>query len=212
MAYSLGVSVDHIVYAVPDLGAGTARIKDLLGVEPVYGGKHTGRGSHNALLSLGGGCYLEIIAPDPDQPDPPLPRAFGLDTLTDSRLVTWAVQVRDIERSYEAARDAGYDPGAIVAMSRALPGGGELRWRATIQLELPGDGIVPFLIQWDSAAHSSDTAPGGAGLIDLALEHPRPANVQPLLDALGISIEVAESARPALIATIEGPAGTVVLS
>lgn len=212
MAYNLGVTVDHVVYAVPDLREGAARVTELLGVEPAYGGQHRGRGSHNALLSLGGGAYLEIIAPDPDQPKPDMPRAFGLDTLRDAKLVTWAVQVRDIERVSLAAKDQGYDPGPLVAMSRSLPDGGMLRWRATIQLDMPGDGVVPFLIEWDSNEHPSDTTPAGAGLIDLELEHPRPGEVQPMLDALGIGIEVAEAARPSIIATIEGPSGTVVLT
>jgi hypothetical protein len=212
VAYNLGVTVDHIVYAVPGLTEGSARVTELFGVEPAYGGQHTGRGSHNALLSLGGGAYIEIIAPDPDQPRPQTPRAFGLDTLKDSKLVTWAVQVRDIERVSAAAREQGYDPGPIVAMNRLRPDGGELRWRATIQLDMPGDGVVPFLIEWDSSEHPSDTAPAGAGLIDLELEHPRPAEVQPMLDAIGVGISVVEAARPSIIATIEAPSGTVVLT
>jgi hypothetical protein len=212
MAYVRQGSIDHLVYAVPDLDAGIAQIERLLGVRAARGGKHTGRGTHNALLSLGGSSYLEIIAPDPHQADPPTPRAFGLDRRREPGLVTFAVRVPDIEHRAEQARAAGYDPGLILTMSRHLPNGDELRWELSANLELPGDGVVPFLIQWEPGHHPSETAPAGARLVDLEAEHPRPQVVNVMLEALGVELTVTESARPALIATIEGPNGTVVLT
>jgi hypothetical protein len=212
MAYVRQGSVDHLVYAVADLEVGIAEIERLLGVRAESGGKHTGRGTHNALLSLGGGSYLEIIAPDPEQAAPATARPFGLDRLREPRLVTWAVRVPDIEKRVDEARKAGYDPGAVLPMSRKLPDGGELRWRLTANAEPAGDGIVPFLIQWGPGKHPSESAPAGAHLADLQAEHPRPNAVNPMLEAIGAELTVTESARPALIATIEGPKGTVVLT
>jgi hypothetical protein len=141
-----------------------------------------------------------------------MPRPFGLDSLKEPRLITWAVSVRDIDNRVEAARAAGYDPGPAIAMNRRRPDGYEMRWRASIRLDLPGDGVVPFLIEWDVREHPSLTAPKGAGLIDLEAEHPRPAEIEAMLEALRVELPVTESARPALIATIEGPNGTVVLT
>ena len=212
MAFRREASVDHLVYAVPDLERGIADIKRQLGVEAAHGGKHTGRGTHNALLSLGAGAYLEIIAPDPGQPPPSMPRPFGLDSLREPRLVTWAVRVHDIDHCVEAARNAGYDPGPPIAMTRRRPDGYEMRWRASIHLDLPGDGLVPFLIEWEVDEHPSKAAPRGAGLVDLEAEHPRPAEIEAMLEAIGAGLPVTESARPALIATIEGPNGTIVLT
>lgn len=212
MAYGSGVRLDHLVYAVRDLDEGVDSLERLIGVRAAAGGKHPGRGTHNALLSLGTGAYLEIIAPDPDQPQPEQPRPFGIDTLREPRLVTWAVRVPDIESRVEQARSAGYDPGNVVSMSRALPDGGELCWRLTLPHARAGDGLVPFLIEWEPGPHPSQTAPAGALLADLQGEHPRPEAVFPLLDALGVELQVTESARPGLIATIEGPNGTVLLS
>jgi hypothetical protein len=97
-------------------------------------------------------------------------------------------------------------------MSRALPDGTELRWKLTLPGASGGDGLAPFLIEWETRPHPSETAPGGAQLVDLEGEHPRPDTIEPLLTALGVELTLTEAARPALIATIEGPNGIVLLS
>ena len=56
MAYVIQGSVDHLVYAVSDLDAGIVQIERLIGVRAAQGAKHPGRGTHNALISLGGGA------------------------------------------------------------------------------------------------------------------------------------------------------------
>jgi hypothetical protein len=84
--------LDHLVYSVPDLDATVEELAVRLGVRPVFGGRHEGRGTHNALLALGEQRYLEIIARDPSQPDAPTPLPHDLDGLTSPRLVTWAAR------------------------------------------------------------------------------------------------------------------------
>ena len=205
-------NVDHLVYAAPSLDAGIEAMAERLGVTAAYGGKHTGIGTHNALLSLGQNAYLEIIAPDPDQPPPTDPLPFGLSELHEPGLVAWALAVTDIESLAESAREAGYDPGPVIQMSRALPDGGDLSWRLALRRPAAGDGLVPFLIQWEPGPHPSASSPGGCTLTDLTAEHPRPDVVSTMMSALGVNLPLAEAARPALIATIEGPHGTVVLT
>ena len=205
-------AVDHLVYAAPSLDAGIEAMAERLGVTAAYGGKHAGIGTHNALLSLGHGAYLEIIAPDPDQPRPTEPLPFGLDELHEPGLVAWALAVTEIESRAESARAAGYDPGPVIAMTRALPDGGELRWRLCLRRPVAGDGLVPFLIQWGPGPHPSASSPSGCTLTDLTAEHPRPADISLMMSAVGVDLPLAEAARAALIATIEGPRGTVVLT
>ena len=53
--------IDHVILGIDDLDRGVKAFEAASGVKPVYGGKHPG-GTHNALVSLGDGIYLEILA------------------------------------------------------------------------------------------------------------------------------------------------------
>src|SRR3970040_851694 len=111
-------SVDHLVYATPELQLGIERIEKALGLRATPGGQHLGRGTRNALVSLGPGTYLEIIGPDPEQPSPAQPRPFGIDDLNEPRLVTWAAKRGNLEHlASDAGRD-GVKLGEVIAGSR----------------------------------------------------------------------------------------------
>jgi hypothetical protein len=200
--------LDHLVYAVPDLEAGVEDLARRTGVRPAAGGAHPGRGTHNALLGLGSGSYLELIAPDPRQPTPSRPRRFGLDGLGRARLVAWAIRVPDIEDRARRARERGHDPGPVETMGRDRPDGVRLRWRLTSgPAESPSP--VPFLIDWGSSPHPSQGAPAGARLLELRGQHPDPESVRRLLLALEVELPIDPGPEPALIATLETPRGPV---
>lgn len=205
------MEVDHLVYGVAELGRGISAVEGLLGVRAMAGGKHVGLGTHNALLLLGGEAYLEIIAPDPEQPSPPRPRPFGLDGLREARLVAWAAKATDIEAQAERARAAGVDVGSVLRMSRVRPDGRRLEWSLTYREELLGDGLVPFLISWEPGPHPSETSPGGWRLVSLRGEHPEPGRIKRMLAALGMEMAITAGPEPVLVAAIEGPQGIVEL-
>ncbi len=175
------LSIDHLVYAVPDLLAAVADIEELTGVAPVPGGAHVGRGTYNALLGLGGHTYLEIIGPDPAQPDPDEPRPFGIDELTRPSLVTWCARADRALASIVADVAAiGHDVGPIDAMSRRRPDGVLLEWMLTPP-NLDDGGIIPFFIDWGTTAHPTTSLPIGGFVLELILSHPDPDRIDRIL-------------------------------
>jgi hypothetical protein len=72
-------------------------------------------------------------------------------------------------------------------------------------------GIVPFLIDWGATPHPSHSASQGATLVGLRAEHPAPEPVQRLLEQLGVSLDVREGVRAALIAMLRTPRGLIEL-
>ncbi len=213
------IRTDHLVYAVPDLAAAVERIAAEWGVRPAIGGQHP-YGTHNALLALGPHTYLEIIAPDPAQPDPPLGRAFGMDDHpSQTQLVTWAAATVDLDATRAAALAQGYDAGDVMEGSRLRPDGVKIAWRSTRLVPVergwppPGDGLLPFLIEWGAGTpHPSTTSPGGCTLVSLRAEHPNPAAIRQMLAALGLDIAVNVGPAPALFAVIETPNGEKMLA
>lgn len=201
--------MDHLVYAVPDVDAAVAEIARLSGVAPVEGGRHVGMGTHNFLLGLGGGAYLEIVGPDPEQGEVGAPRPFGIDRLSAPRLVAWAIRVPDIDAAVATARTRGLDPGEPATMSRRTPEGELLAWRLTAPPA--GLTLLPFLIDWGSTPH-----PTSRGLPEVALGsftgyHPDPGSVRDKLSALDAEIEVHEGAEPELSAVLIGDGGPLTL-
>lgn len=207
----MALPLDHLVYAVSDLEVGIAHLERVLGVRASPGGSHRGLGTRNALLSLGPDCYLEIIGPDPEQPDPPRPRPFGVDRLQSGRLVTWAVKAGDLERRVETARRAGYDPGEVRSMSRERPDGVRLDWRLTLRSEPAGDGLVPFLIDWGGTPSPAQQAARGCRLIALRAVHPKVPTVASLLYALEVDLALDPAPAAALVAILDTPLGRVEL-
>ena len=201
---------DHVMYGGSDLDALTGDMEDRTGVRAVFGGRHAGAGTHNALLDLGGGGYLELIAPVPDEPAES-PLAVLLAGLPAPRMILWAVRTSDVDALAGAAASRGYDPGGVVEMSRATPDGTQLSWRFTFGGADVVLGVVPFAIQWTCATHPAQAAPTGCTLTALRAEHPDPADVASALRALDVDLPLAVGPAPALIATLDTPRGPVEL-
>ncbi len=199
--------IDHLIYAVPDVEAACEELERDWGMRPAPGGKHTGRGTHNALLDLGDERYLEVIGPDPEQPEPPAPRPFGIDGLVVPRLVTWAAKAPAIDERVARARRRGFDPGPVVSMSRKRPDGEEISWKLTAFDGPAGGGLVPFLIDWGATGHPTATLAAGCRLVAFRAEHPQPDAVAQLLAALDLELDLQEGPHPRLVASVMTPRG-----
>lgn len=213
--------LDHLVLAVPDLGTAVADLADRSGVTAVPGGNHPGRGTHNALLGLtwqgGGRHYLELLAPDPDQPDvPESDRMVGLGHVPAAaapRMHGWAVRVpAGLDETVARARAAGVDAGEPVAASRVTPAGLHLSWRLAVPSPLGMGGLQPFLIDWGGGPHPTDDPLPTLELVSVTLQHPDPERATQVLGALGVDLPVGPGEAPRILATLAGPGGEVVLA
>ncbi|MET9385119.1 VOC family protein [Streptomyces sp. NPDC002928] len=200
--------LDHLVLATPDLVATVADFARRTGVTPAPGGVHVGLGTRNHLVGLGGTNYLEIIGPDPEQPEPSGPRPFGVDGLAAPRTITWAISPSDLDATVAAARARGYDPGDVRAMSRRRPDGTLLEWRLTDGASAHPSGLVPFLIDWGASAHPSASGLPVTPLLALSATAPDPDEIRPLLTALGTDLALTEG-PVGLSFTVEAPRGPV---
>src|SRR6266851_3069222 len=95
--------LDHILLGCNDLDRGIELVEQNVGVRPAIGGVHPGRGTRNALLSLGERRYLEIIAPDPAQQK--IVHFPQIREMREPRLIGWAVHPPDISAVAKQLRE-----------------------------------------------------------------------------------------------------------
>ncbi|MTD57400.1 VOC family protein [Amycolatopsis pithecellobii] len=193
--------LDHLVYATPDLDGTVAQLRGR-GLPLSPGGQHAGRGTRNFLAGLGGARYLEVIGPDPEQPEPAEPRPFGIDLLTSARLVTWAARVTSLPNALVRAGAAGYELLGPVPMSRRRPDGVVLEWELAFPPD--GDGVVPFLIDWHGSPHPAESLDHGVRLESLRAVHPDPGLIARRLAAVGQELDVERGDQPGLEAVVSG--------
>jgi len=203
--------VDHLVYATPDLDRGCSEIEVVTGVHASPGGKHLAWATHNCLLALGADIYLEIIAPDPSQPNPPGVRPFGIDDLRHSRLVSWAVRGGGLEDFTRAVAQRGVNLGEVFSGSRVHSDGSILAWELTSPWTMLEGGLIPFFIDWGVSPHPAASASAGLSLVELRAEHPSPRVLAHTFEVLGVSLPIRQAPQASLVATVVGPKGQIEL-
>jgi len=143
---------DHAVVAVADLDAAIDTYRGL-GFDVIFGGRHTGRGSHNAIIRFGLN-YLELIGIH----DRALGKRCGGNVndliafieRTGGGLLGFALAASNLGAiAADWSSDLAPAP-KPVTMERIRPDGFRLEWR----LLIPGGSAWrrpwPFLIQWDT--------------------------------------------------------------
>jgi catechol 2,3-dioxygenase-like lactoylglutathione lyase family enzyme len=135
MAHTL--RLDHLVILVPDLSAAVAQYA-AAGFTVWPGGTHADGASHNALVVLADGSYLELIAflsPAPRH------RWGGRHARGEWGLIDFALLPDDTAGVIGAARAAGVAYTGPVAGGRRRPDGQQVDW----QMGLPPTEDLPFL-------------------------------------------------------------------
>ena len=203
--------LDHIILGSNDLDRGISFVEEYTGVHAAFGGVHPGRGTRNALLSLGERRYLEIIAPDPKQNI--LRSGFGnLKDLSTPRLVGWAVHPDNSEALANHLRESNISFDGPSDGSRQRPDGKLLRWK-TLDLKDDHAGLLPFFIEWSSdSTHPSVDAPSGCRLVSFAVSASDPDELAKHFRLLQIEISMTHSEKQALHASIAGPKGELALT
>jgi hypothetical protein len=207
--------LDHFILGCDDLDRGIDFVEKRTGVRAAFGGVHPGRGTWNALLSLGDRKYLEIMAPDPAQDIAPGASVPGsrpsqvakLRALIEPRIIGWAAHPGDLDEFAARLRDARIEFQEPRAGSRQRPDGKMLRWN-TLALKDDKDGLLPFFIEWNAdSLHPSADAPKGCHLERFSVTTPHPDHLAKLIAILQIDLPISRGEKPALHATIAGPQG-----
>ncbi|MFN2322625.1 MAG: VOC family protein [Trueperaceae bacterium] len=199
--------LDHAILAGPALPELVAAFTARTGVPATPGGRHAGQGTHNALVGLGPGRYLELLAPDPDADDGPFRASIAY--LDAPALHTWCVRGGGADAFEARVRAAGLAP-RRVAMARTRPDGVRLAWELVFVEGHAFGGSVPFFIDWGGSAHPSGALGAPLDWRSLRLEHPDAARLAALLGALGgvpDGVRVEPGTAPRLVAAWRGPGG-----
>jgi hypothetical protein len=205
------IGLDHILWAAPDLGAGEKIIEKLTGVAPARGGSHPGFGMRNSLMGLDAGIYFEVISPDPAQ-DLEGNRGGRIAALSRPGIMTFAIRSDDLDSLSDAARREGLSLEKPVAMHRNRPDGVRLDW-TILPLEDSRFGeAIPFVIDWGSSPHPSESVPAGCQLRSFTVVHPEADELARLYSALDVPVPVKRGAYPGFIAELVTPNGDVVLT
>jgi catechol 2,3-dioxygenase-like lactoylglutathione lyase family enzyme len=202
-------TLDHVILGCTDLDEGIEFVFQHLGVRAIAGGVHPGAGTKNALLSLGTRRYLEIMAPDPLQPNAPDPR--NVRTLKDPALVGWAEHRDHLDDFAGKLHAAGVVYVGPVPGSRKRPDGSVLNWKS-LPLKDDEHGVLPFFIEWGaSSTHPSVDSPKGCGIDEVRITTPNPASLETLGKTLDLDVAIAKATATRLTARLHGPKGSLTL-
>lgn len=201
--------LDHIVVAAESLSEGRDFVETLLGVSMQSGGRHELMGTHNLLLGLCDGLYLEVISINPDAPAPMLNRWFGLDEFCgEPRLINWVAQSDDLHSDIATIFGSTASPKQLKR--------GDLNWEMSVldEGQTPFDGLAPMMLDWGNGPKASERLePSGCRVSEVILQHPDISGLSERVSGLikDPRVHFEYQAKPNLKAVLQTPRGEVVL-
>lgn len=206
--------IDHLVIGAKNLRQGIDYVQNSLGVTIPYGGVHVKMGTHNQLMQLGDGVFLEVISINPDIETPTRPRWYGLDDPlirqqieTRPALLTWVVNTANIK---ELIQKSNFSLGRAELISR-----GKLSWYFGLPTDgrLLAGGFLPYAIEWQTDVHpSTNMADLGCSIHSFDIYHPYSSWLRSALESIGalnlVKVHsLLENEAPYLVASINTPSG-----
>lgn len=203
----IGRTVDHIVYAVPNLEQACDELEKGLGIRPVFGGYHQTQGTKNALLNLGNGAYLELLAVDMENKVIPPPRWMGVDLIDKARITRWALKSQNLESDSTYLQSYNSELGKIQGGQRKTQDGSLLKWQLIMPTSTPMMDVLPFMVDWqESSHHPTDRLAEVCPLLEVKIAHPQAEKIQTIFEQLGVQLEVKKGAEKIEI-VLEGRKG-----
>jgi hypothetical protein len=201
-----GMVVDHLAVGVPDTKEGMAWIAELTGAEPFIATPEPGQFYWSGGLSLGDGCFLEVLGPNPEFSgfNPMLAAIRGFRT---PRPIFWYVGTTDFDAFSSRARAAGAPVERVQAVRHETEGRTVDYRRGVL-----GPGFRserPCVIQWLERT-PRDGMDDRCRLLRLGLRSPISDRLNAQFAALGIDVPV-EQGPASLRIELATPKGTVTL-
>ena len=147
--------IDHVIYGTADLDGAAARFADEFGLAAARGGRHDGLGTHNQLVPLGDGCFIELlgVADREEALRSPLGAALCGAVERGDGLLGWAVGVEDLDG---CARRLGTPVSVVGRQGREA--------RLTGVNEALEEPYLPFFIERDADWYRPSVPGASAGL------------------------------------------------
>ena len=168
------MELDHIAVSGRTLEEATEHVESSLGVRLQSGGTHKHYGTHNRLLHLADGIYLEAIAIDKTVQKPHYPRWFDLDNFEGSpRITNWICRSENIKKDL---KELSANNTEVVQLQR-----NDLRWLMSVPTSgrLPFNGTFPAVLQWQTTPHPVENMLNvGCRLKHMMIYHPEVSKIQ----------------------------------
>lgn len=158
------MQIDHLVYGVRDLDAAVARFADEYRLHAVERGKHPEFGTANAVLPVGAGQYLELLAAADDAPaGHPVATLLSQLVAPGDRWLGTCLRPDDLDAE---ARRLQLEPRPA---RRVGSDGQELHWRLLAMEAALGPERLPYFIDWgeNAPAHEAPDDAGGFAWMEL---------------------------------------------
>jgi hypothetical protein len=203
--------LDHVVLAVPDLDDAMDQFEEMTGIRPTPVGPLQGLGAKTAHIGLDENRYIELLAPDLENPGPLGDELalLGRGTMTPYH---YSIRSSEVSRLIEGyVYDVlGWDPDHI-AMVQALPDNSIRHWDLLTMYGHDVGGAAPCYVRWkDPAQHPTASIALKATLTSCIVRAPEDHDVHKLITGVGgLTVQYGD---PLLEVTFMSPKGSLTFS